>query len=123
MNYLIDTHVLLWYMVGDRRIGLDVQSKIENTENTIFISNASLWEISIKMSIGKLKLNGSMADLKNYLSEKGLLILEFDFDDLQLLQELPFHHQDPFDRMIVAQAKSKSLQILTNDSLVLMYFN
>jgi PIN domain nuclease of toxin-antitoxin system len=110
-------------MVGDRRIGLDVQSKIENTENTIFISNASLWEISIKMSIGKLKLNGSMADLKNYLSEKGLLILEFDFDDLQLLQELPFHHQDPFDRMIVAQAKSKSLQILTNDSLVLMYFN
>jgi PIN domain nuclease of toxin-antitoxin system len=57
MNYLIDTHILLWYIIGDKRISSDIQAKIENDVNTIFLSNASLWEISIKVSIGKLKLS------------------------------------------------------------------
>lgn len=67
MNYLIDTHILLWYMVGDKRIGNDIQNIIEDTSNTIYLSNASLWEITIKVSIGKLKLNGDLAELKDYL--------------------------------------------------------
>ena len=122
MNYLIDTHILLWYMVGDRRINSEVQTKIENIANNIFLSNASLWEIAIKISIGKLKLNASLSELRNYLNEKGFKILEFDFEDLELLLKLPFHHQDPFDRLIIAQVKSKSLEITTNDSQVLKYF-
>jgi PIN domain nuclease of toxin-antitoxin system len=82
MNYLIDTHILLWYIVGDKRIENDTQTKIESESNAIFLSNASLWEIAIKVSIGKLKLKGSLIDLQNYLNDKGFKILEFDFEDL-----------------------------------------
>ena len=70
MNYLIDTHILLWYMIGDKRISIDTQTKIEDDNNSIYLSNASLWEIAIKNSIGKLKLKGSLSDLKNYLKKE-----------------------------------------------------
>ncbi|MBW6534805.1 MAG: type II toxin-antitoxin system VapC family toxin [Mariniphaga sp.] len=121
MNYLIDTHILLWYMVGDKRIDHIIQNKIEDVKNTIFLSNASLWEITIKLSIGKLKLKGTLADLKEYLDDKSFKILEFDFEDLETLKNLPFHHQDPFDRLIVAQAKTKNLEIITDDEHVKLY--
>ena len=123
MNYLIDTHILLWYMVGDKRISIDTQSKIENKSNTIYLSNASLWKIAIKVSIGKLKLKGSLTDLKNYLIDKGFKLLEFDYDDLETLLTLPFHHQDPFDRLIIAQSKTKTLEIITNDSQIKKYLD
>jgi PIN domain nuclease of toxin-antitoxin system len=121
MNFLIDTHILLWYMVGDKRISIDIQNIIENKSNTIYLSNASLWEITIKVSIGKLKLKGSLNDLKYYLLEKGFKLLEFDYDDLETLLTIPFHHQDPFDRLILAQAKTKSMEIITNDPQIRKY--
>jgi PIN domain nuclease of toxin-antitoxin system len=121
MNYLIDTHILLWYMVGDNRISNHTQAIIEKPSSTIFLSNASLWEITIKVSIGKLKLNGSITDLKNYLSDKGFKILDFDYEDLETLLTLPFHHQDPFDRLIIAQGKTKALEIITNDPQIKKY--
>lgn len=123
MNYLIDTHILLWYIVGDKRVSSEIQDKIENDANNIFLSNASLWEITIKVSIGKLKLKGNLSDLKDFLNEKGFKIIEYDFDDLETLLKLPFHHQDPFDRLIIAQVKTKSLEIITNDSQVRKYFD
>ena len=122
MNYLIDTHILLWYIIGDKRIKKDTKIIIEENSNTIYFSNASLWEIAIKVSIGKLRLKGSLNDLKNYLKEKRFIILEFDFEDLETLLTLPFHHQDPFDRMIVSQAQTKSLEIITNDGIIKKYF-
>ena len=90
MNFLIDTHILLWYIIGDKRIGNDTRFKLENESNTIYLSNASLWEIAIKISIGKLKLKVNLIDLQSYLNEKGIKILEFDFRDLQTLLSLPF---------------------------------
>jgi PIN domain nuclease of toxin-antitoxin system len=108
-------------MVGDKRIDHKIQNKIEDVKNTIFLSNASLWEITIKLSIGKLKLKGTLAELKQYLNDKGFKILEFDFEDLETLLNLPFHHQDPFDRLIVAQAKTKNLEIITDDEQVKLY--
>jgi PIN domain nuclease of toxin-antitoxin system len=123
MNYLIDTHILLWYMVGDKRISNDTQNKIENKSNTIYLSNASLWEIAVKVSIGKLKLKGSLTDLKDYLIDKGFKLLEFDYDDLETLLTLPFHHQDPFDRLIIAQVKTKALEIITNDPQIKKYID
>lgn len=123
MNYLIDTHILLWYMVGDKRIDDGIQAKIEQDSNTIFLSNASLWEIAIKVGIGKLKLKGSLIDLRNYLNQIGIKVLEFDFEDLDALLKPPFHHQDPFDRIIIAQAKTKSLEIITNDHQMQKYLD
>ena len=123
MNYLLDTHILLWYMVGNKRINEDIKNRIENKSNTIYLSKASLWEIAIKLSIGKLKLKGNLSDLKNYLIEKGFQLLDFDYDDLETLLKLPFHHQDPFDRMIIAQSKTKALGIITNDSQIDKYLD
>ena len=123
MNYLIDTHILLWYMAGDKRISSDTRKIIENTSNDIYLSNASLWEIAIKVSIGKLKLRGSLTDLKAFLIAKGFFLLAFDYDDLETMLTLPFRHQDPFDRLIIAQCKSKGFEIITNDSQVEQYFS
>jgi PIN domain nuclease of toxin-antitoxin system len=122
MNILIDTHILLWYIIGDKRISSETKSIVENNSNTILLSNASLWEIAIKVSIGKLKLKVGLLELRSFLDEKRIFILEFDFYDLELLQTLPFHHQDPFDRLIIAQAKTKNLEILTDDEQVKRYF-
>lgn len=123
MKYLVDTHILLWYIVGDRRINKTIQGKIDNDSNILFLSNASLWEIAIKISIGKLRIKGDLADLKDYLDKVGFVILNYDFEDLKMLQNLPFHHQDPFDRLIVAQAKTKSIEIITNDHQIHKYFD
>ena len=70
MNYIIDTHILLWYMKGDSRILTETEEKIENFSNNIWISSASLWEMAVKVNIGKLELNGSLKDIKNYIDEK-----------------------------------------------------
>jgi len=123
MNYLIDTHILLWYISGDIRIKADTRDKIESNNNLVFVSNASLWEIAIKQSIGKLNLNVSLSELFDFLKKKGFEILEYDINDLETLQTLPFHHQDPFDRIIIAQVKTKLLEIITNDTVVMKYFN
>ncbi len=123
MNYLIDTHILLWYIAGDIRIKADTRDKIESNNNLVFVSNASLWEIAIKQSIGKLNLNVSLSELFDFLKQKGFEILEYDINDLETLQTLPFHHQDPFDRIIIAQVKTKFLEIITNDTAVMKYFD
>jgi len=68
-------------MVGDKRITQDTKTKIENIDNTVFLSNASSWEIAIKLNIGKLKLKDSLSDLEEYLNQKGFIILEFDFEE------------------------------------------
>lgn len=122
MNYLIDTHILLWYMLGDPRVDSETQAKIEAKANTIYLSNASLWEIAIKVSIGKLKLKTTLLELKDHLIDQGIQRLDFDYDDLETLLTLPFHHQDPFDRLIIAQSKTRALGIITNDEQVKRYF-
>ncbi|MCF8236376.1 MAG: type II toxin-antitoxin system VapC family toxin [Bacteroidales bacterium] len=121
MNYLIDTHILLWYIVGDNRIKTETKNILEDSSNALFFSNVSLWEIAIKINIGKLKLKGTLFDLKLFLEDTGIAILEFDFFDLQTLQQLPFYHQDPFDRLIVAQGKTKEMDVITNDPQIKKY--
>lgn len=104
MTYILDTHVLIWYMQGSTRLSKNMIPEIQNSENIILVSKASLWEIAIKVSIGKLKLNTTLIDLKKYLEDNFFLELDFDINDLQKLATLPFHHQDPFDRLIISQA-------------------
>jgi PIN domain nuclease of toxin-antitoxin system len=122
MKYLLDTHILLWSMAGDKRVDKKTRDILDDFRNNFFISNASLWEITIKESIGKLKLAGTLAEIKEFLIEKGIRIIDFDFDDLETLRTLPFHHQDPFDRLIIAQAKTRKLEVITNDSNMKKYF-
>lgn len=109
-------------MNGDKRISKAIRRKVENAANTIYLSSASLWEIAIKISIGKLKLRSDLTDLELFLFEKRFQLLPFDYMDLETLLTLPFYHQDPFDRLIIAQSKTKGFEIITNDSQVKQYF-
>ena len=82
---------------------------------------ASLWEMTIKVSIGKLKLNFSIAEFPNFLIQNQFSILPFDFKNYEILSQLPFYHQDPFDRMLIAQAISENIPIISHDSKFDLY--
>jgi PIN domain nuclease of toxin-antitoxin system len=88
---------------------------LEDTENTVYVSKASLWEMVIKLSLGKLVISVPFEDLETYLEENEFLVLDYNFDHLKTLLTLPFHHSDPFDRLILSQAITDDLRIITND--------
>lgn len=104
MNYLLDTHTFLWFLEGNERLLNKAKSIIENSKNTSFISIASVWEIAIKMSLGKLKLDVSLEDLKSEILKNNFEILSLDFEHILELNKLEEIHKDPFDRIIISQA-------------------
>ncbi len=120
MRYLIDTHVLIWH-AENQNIKQSTLDIINNPDNTILVSHATLWEMTIKVSIGKLKLNFAINDFPKLLSENQFVVMPFDFKHYEILAELPFHHQDPFDRMLIAQALSEDIAIITNDAKIAFY--
>lgn len=121
MNYLIDTHILIWFIEGNARLSYDVRWLIANPDNDIYISQASLWEMTIKISIGKLSLSISISEWEKFLINHHFQILETKFSHYEILQKLPFHHQDPFDRLIIAQAKGEDYTIITHDNRFKLY--
>jgi len=118
--YIIDTHALLWYL---RNSG-DLSELALNTMNTtelIYTSVASLWEIAIKQSIGKLDLDFSITQIENLCNEKDIQILPIKSKHLDKLKNLPKYHGDPFDRLIISQALAENLTIITRDSTIPNY--
>ena len=121
MRYLIDTHVLLWLMSGDKRLSKRHRYEIETPGNIVFVSKASLWEIAIKVSISKLELSKPILQFEGYLIENSFQLLDFNYHDLDQLSQLDFHHYDPFDRLIICQAITNNLTILTDDKKFNLY--
>lgn len=121
MKYLIDTHILIWFIEGSERLSKEIIALIADPTNEIYISQASLWEMAIKISIGKLSLSISISELERFLITHQFQILLINFYHYEELQNLPFHHQDPFDRMIVAQAKVEDYIIVTHDDRFKLY--
>ncbi len=115
MNFLIDTHALIWYIEGNKKLSTNVISVIENTENTVFVSKASLWEMAIKISLKKLEISILFEELEIFLEENEFSILDYNFEHLNTLLKLPFHHSDPFDRLIISQAIIEDFRIITHD--------
>ncbi|MBC8486459.1 MAG: type II toxin-antitoxin system VapC family toxin [Bacteroidetes bacterium] len=115
MNIIIDTHALIWYIEGEKRLSKTAISAIENLNNQVFVSKASLWELAIKISLGKLKISIGFDDLKKFLLENGFSILDYNFDHLITLLSLQYHHRDPFDRLIIAQSIYNRFNIVTID--------
>ncbi len=116
MNYLIDTHVLLWFLAGDPRLPVKVIRFMESEENQGHLSDASLWEISIKYSLGKLKLSEPFDDrLIEAILGNGFRMLALTRGHLFGVARLPFHHRDPFDRLLVAVGRAEKLAFLTLD--------
>ncbi len=109
---LLDTHALIWWMCGDKKLGHDAKEQIATVENTIYISAATVWEMSIKQQMGKLTVPD---DIESLIEELGFNALPISLFHGQQAGRLPMHHRDPFDRMLIAQAQAEGLQILTKD--------
>ncbi len=111
MEILLDTHILLWHLTDNPNLSREKSDLIENPSNSIFFSMASLWEIAIKTSIGKLTVT---APIENLVPIE-VQILQINIPHLKIMQSLPFHHKDPFDRLIISQAIAENLVLMTDD--------
>ena len=118
MKFLIDTHLLLWWLTDSEQLSQTARDIIQATEPTIFISAASVWEMRIKQAIGKLKLPKNFAEV---LEEQPFERLSITVDHTHKVSELPMHHKDPFDRLLIAQATLDDLTILSHDKIFEQY--
>ena len=121
MDYLIDTHIFLWYIEENTNISQAIVAEIKNLENTILISKGSLWEIVIKSSSGKLHLKQSIKELENFILKNKFTLLDIEYSHLQALNDLPLIHRDPFDRLIISQAIAEDITLISDDVLVNQY--
>lgn len=118
MKALLDTHVLLWWLARDARLGEEARSAIAAEASTVFVSAASAWEIAIKKALGKLE---APDDLEHQLARNRFEPLSISVAHTSSAGALPAHHDDPFDRMLVAQAMTEDLIIVTRDSRIPLY--
>jgi len=122
-SYLLDTHTLIWCSEGNENLSPKVAKIIASPENQIFVSIASFWEICIKLSIGKLRTKIPIEQLEIYLTENNILILPIKILHTLIVKDLVKVHRDPFDRMLIAQAISENLIILSKDTNFAAYEN
>ncbi len=121
MNLLLDTHAFIWYIEGNDKLSSTSLDLIEDTDNNIFLSIASLWEISIKLKLNKLHLQVQYEILENILRKLSISILPITFEDTIINLNLERHHNDPFDHIIISQAISNDLFIIGNDTKFRLY--
>ena len=115
---LLDTHVLLWWLGDDHRLGEQARLAIADPANEAVVSAVSGWEIAIKRGLGKLK---APADLEAHVKAQGFSLLAMTFGHAERLASMPSLHRDPFDRMLVAQAKAEGLVLVTQDARIKGY--
>ncbi|HEX4949002.1 MAG TPA: type II toxin-antitoxin system VapC family toxin [Blastocatellia bacterium] len=122
MNLLLDTHTLLWFALGDANLSANARQLIEDPANRKFVSPASYWEIAIKISIGKYVLHEPYEIFfDRAIRQNGFLILPIEPRHTAVLTNLPYHHRDPFDRLLVAQAIIESLALVSIDAVLDAY--
>ena len=115
MRLLIDTHVLIWFLEGNKLLSKPHRQIISDSQNDVLVSIASLWEIAVKISLGKLTLAKPLADVIKQIAVENIEVLPILPKHTLRVSTLPFHHRDPFDRIIVAQSQIENLPIVTND--------
>lgn len=116
MKLLLDTHTLLWFMHNDSRLSARVGDLILDRANDLAVSVASLWEIGIKTSLGKLELAETwVEDIEAELRRNGVGLCPIEMAHCKRVSRLPFHHRDPFDRLLVAQAQESRRAIVSKD--------
>lgn len=121
MDLLLDTHTLIWFLNGDKRLSEKAKTIIEDLDNANFISIASIWEIAIKVSLDKLKFPQGFKHLLELIEENGFELLPISIEHAITVSKLKFIHRDPFDRLLVAQSKNNSLTIITKDENIKKY--
>lgn len=117
-NLLVDTHVLLWALDDTARLRTDTRQALTDPDNEVFVSAATAWEMSIKASIGKLR---TPLDLDAQLRRMRFATLPVTLEDALTVRDLPLLHRDPFDRMLIVQARNHGLTLVTNDAHIAQY--
>jgi PIN domain nuclease of toxin-antitoxin system len=121
VKLLLDTHAFLWFAAGDRRLSRPARRAMEAPDAELHISAASVWEMAIKASLGRLTLSDP---IDTYVAEKiqmGYRMVPVTWKEAAAVQQLPFHHRDPFDRIIIAQARAERWSIVTRDRVFREY--
>ena len=113
--FLLDTHTLIWFLGNDVKLPLNTKKQIESTES-VFISIVSLWEMAIKINIGKLNLKADFQDIEQNLVTQDISILSIDVADINIYLSLPLYHRDPFDRILIAQSINRDLTMISCDT-------
>jgi len=119
MKYLLDTHAFLWFILDDTQLSSTARALIIDEQNDFYLSPASYWELAIKISIGKYQLPGPFVPfLHQQIDLNDFVILPISAEHAGKVASLPYHHRDPFDRMIIAQALVEGMSVLSNDSVM-----
>ncbi len=122
MNILLDTHAFLWFIGGDPKLSDYARRLIENSDNRRYLSIASMWEITIKSSLGRLVVPTPPSILiRDHVWANAIALLNLTPDHLDVLHSLPYHHNDPFDRILIAQAIHEEMILVTKDSAFAHY--
>lgn len=119
MSYLLDTHAILWYFQDDKNLSPNARHLIDSEQ--CYFSYASLWEIAIKQSLGKLNYSKSIPAIFEELLKEGFLPLEITVESMEKIKELPFIHKDPFDRILISQVMLNNLVLITKDEYIPQY--
>ncbi|MEI8202375.1 MAG: type II toxin-antitoxin system VapC family toxin [Bacteroidota bacterium] len=123
MNILLDTHALIWFINGDKQLPDKAINLIKDLKISCFVSIASIWEIAIKLSLGKLELNGGFDDISKIMNQYEIELLPITFEHIQKLLTLDYHHRDPFDRIIISQGMVEKLVIISKDENFPKYYS
>ena len=119
MRILLDTHILLWWLKDDRRLSDTAVNIIGNAANDIYISAVNAWEIAIKKSLGRVQID--MDEFLKSIKSSGLGVLNITVNHACQVSNLPNHHKDPFDRMLIAQSIIEPMRLLTHDDTLVQY--
>jgi len=121
LNLLLDTHVALWAITDSPKLPPKARELIASPKTNVWISAASIWEIAIKHSLGRGDMPISAQDARRYFSESGYRLLAIEAEHALAVEDLPTHHGDPFDRILVAQALMEPMRLMTHDAMVALY--
>jgi len=121
MKMLLDTHAFMWWADEPVKLSSKVLSAFQDEANTLIVSLASIWEMQIKVQLGKLKLDLPLVDLVSQQQATGIELLPISLEHILAQQSLPFHHKDPFDRLIIAQAFTENIVLVSHDPIFTSY--
>lgn len=121
MNLLLDTHVALWAITDSPKLSKKARELIESPKSSVWISAATVWEIAIKHGLGRGDMPVSSQDALRYFRESGYRFLPVEPEHAAAVEDLPAHHGDPFDRILVAQAIVEPMRLITHDPVVARY--
>jgi len=121
LNLLLDTHIALWAIADSPKLPKKARELIESPKSTVWISAATVWEIAIKHSLGRGDMPVSSQNALRYFRESGYRLLHIEPEHATAVENLPAHHADPFDRILVAQALVEPMRLITHDPMVARY--